>query len=226
MYSTTSEKRECARRIDRLLKKHYGPPPAIAHDAPLDVLVRTILSQNTSDQNSHRAFERLKERFPEWTAVLSASTRQIEATIRVGGLAKTKARRIKAIISQIRRECDTLSLDWLCAMDAQEATKVLTGFKGVGPKTIRCVLLFACGMDVFPVDTHIFRISRRIGLIPESASTERAHQLWDEFLPRGLAYSLHLGLIEHGRRTCAARQPKCTLCCLRSLCNYYQATFA
>jgi len=188
--------------------------------------VRTILSQNTSDRNSHRAFERLKARFTDWTAVLSAPTRQIEATIRVGGLAKTKARRIKAILSQIRRPCDNLSLDWLCAMNAQEAAKVLTGFKGVGPKTIRCVLLFACGMDVFPVDTHIFRVSRRLGLIPERATVKRAHELWDEFLPQGLAYSLHLGLIEHGRQTCFARRPRCPHCCLRGLCRYYHTTFA
>jgi endonuclease-3 len=186
----------------------------------VDVLIQTILSQNTSDTNSHRAFKNLRDRFPQWDDVVAARPAEIENAIRTGGLAKIKAHRIKNILSRIKSEWKTVSLDFLCAMSPEQARAVLAGFKGVGPKTAHCVLLFGCAMDVFPVDTHILRISKRIGLIHESASLERAHELWSEFLPPGLAYPLHINLIEHGRRTCRARNPRCCECCLGDLCCF------
>jgi len=215
------KKQKAVSRIVRLLRKEYGVPPERNAADPLDVLVRTILSQNTSDINSDRAFDELKKRFEDWNSVRLASRLQIEAAIRGGGLAKTKAQRIKEILSQIYNLYGRISLEPVCDMDPSEASSFLSAFKGVGPKTVNCVLLFGCGMDAFPVDTHILRISKRLGLIPQSTGLGLAHRLWAEFLPQGLAYSLHLNLIEHGRRTCRARNPQCFTCCLRHYCKYF-----
>lgn len=214
------EKKKAIRRIERSLRKQYGKPSEKEAADPLDVLVRTILSQNTTDANSGRAFERLRERFGGWDAARRAPCRQIEEAIRVGGLAKVKARRIKKILSQIHESYGEMSLDSLRDMEPGEASAALSAFEGVGPKTVNCVLLFGCAMNVFPVDTHILRISRRLGLIPQNTSLENAHKLWAGFLPDGLAYSLHLNLIKHGRLTCTARRPKCPACCLRRTCKY------
>jgi endonuclease-3 len=214
------KKQESVRSIVRLLRKEYGTPPARNVTDPLDVLIRTILSQNTSDVNSNRAFDELKERFEDWDSVRHASRLQIEAAIRSGGLAKTKARRIKDILSRIHDLYGRMSLDPICDMEPNEASSFLSSLKGVGPKTVHCVLLFGCGLDVFPVDTHILRISKRLGLIPGSTGLGPAHILWAELLPQGAAYSLHLNLIEHGRRTCHARNPQCLSCCLRHCCKF------
>lgn len=208
--------------IERLLRKEYGKPPKREQADPLDVLVQTILSQNTNDRNSGRAFNSLRARFDGWDNVRVAPVRHIEEAIRVGGLAKVKSKRIKEILSQVHKLYGLPSLQSLCTMEPEEAYATLDKFQGVGPKTINCVLLFGCGMDVFPVDTHILRVSKRLGLIPETASLERAHKLWAEFLPPKVAYSLHLNLIEHGRQTCLARRPECDRCCLKRLCRYYR----
>ena len=162
------EKKKVIRRIQRSLRKQYGEPPEKEAADPLDVLVRTILSQNTTDANSSRAFERLRERFGAWDAARRAPCRQIEEAIRVGGLAKVKARRIKKILSQIHESYGEMSLDSLRDMEPGEASAALSAFEGVGPKTVNCVLLFGCAMNVFPVDTHILRIPRRLGLIPQN----------------------------------------------------------
>jgi len=219
--TSLKEKRRLVRRIDKLLREQYGEPSRRAREDPLDVLVRTILSQNTSDVNSHRAFDTLKRRFPDWSAAMRAPARKIEQAIRIGGLARVKARRIKTILSQIHSGHGDLSLRPLRAMDVEQAAQALLAFSGVGPKTANCVLLFGCEMNAFPVDTHILRISKRLGLIPEKTTPERAHTLWPEFLPDGLAYSLHLNLIAHGRQKCRARNPMCPGCCLKSLCRSF-----
>jgi endonuclease-3 len=223
VHSEPGGKKKTVRKIELLLRKEYGVPPKREPTDPLDVLVQTILSQNTSDTNSHRAFERLRQRFDDWNAARLAPVRQIENAIRVGGLARTKAQRIKKILSQIHESYGKLSLHSLCRMKPEQASTTLGRFKGVGPKTVNCVLLFGCGMNVFPVDTHILRVSKRLGLIPDHTSLEHAHRLWTELLPTGLAYPLHLNLIEHGRRTCHAREPRCPRCCLRHICRYYLA---
>lgn len=219
MKSSVEDKKKLARRIERLLRKEYGEPPKRKAEDPINVLVRTILSQNTTDTNSRRAFDTLKMRFPDWNAVRLAPARKIERAIRIGGIARVKARRIKKILSQIHASYDRISLQPLCEMTAKEASTALLAFEGVGPKTVNCVLLFGCGMDALPVDTHILRISKRLGLIPESASLVRAHGLWARFLPGKLAYSLHLNLIAHGRRICRSRKPVCLSCCLRRVCR-------
>jgi len=216
------ERKRAARRIERRLRKEYGEPRKKNVEDPLDILIRTILSQNTSDANSGRAFDGLKERFRDWDAARRASVRQLEQAIRVGGLAKIKSRRIKRILSQIHDDYGKMSLAPLCGMGSEEAATALLAFDGVGPKTVNCVLLFGFGMNVFPVDTHILRISKRLDLIPQGATLERAHTLWAEFLPDGLAYSLHLNLIMHGRRICHARTPKCESCCLGQICKWHK----
>ncbi len=220
MHSSLKDRKAATRKIERLLRGEYGEPHKEKAADPLDVLIRTILSQNTSGANSDRAFEELKKRFADWDTVRKASPRRIEAAIRIGGLAKTKSRRIKNILSQIQNSYGELSLAPFCGMEVKEAVAALLAFDGVGPKTAGCVLLFGFGMDVFPVDTHILRISKRLDLIPENVTLERAHVLWAEFIPDGLAYSLHLNLIAHGRKTCRPRNPGCGACCLNRICKW------
>lgn len=215
------ERKTLVQKIEQLLREQYGFPKKKTSAEPLDVLVQTILSQNTTDANSHRAFERLRDRFDQWDAVMLAPVGQIEEAIRIGGLAKTKARRIQRILSQIHDSYGSLSLQHLCAMTPSDAAGILEKFEGVGRKTINCVLLFGCDMDVFPVDTHILRISKRLGLIPEKTGMERVHTLWATFLPAKTAFPLHLNLIKHGRQTCRARVPGCSECCLKHLCKYF-----
>lgn len=216
---SVEEKRNLTREIYTLLFEEYGKPPKRKADDPIDVLIRTILSQNTSDTNSQRAFDGLKDRFTDWESTVSAPTKKIEQTIRIGGLANVKAKRIKEVLSRIHTEYGSLSLRPLRKMNVKDALEALLKYNGVGLKTANCVLLFGCEMNVFPVDTHILRISKRIGLIPNSASLDRAHDLWVRFLPEKLAYSLHLNLITHGRRICRPRDPRCRNCCLRPVCR-------
>jgi len=215
------KRRTLVQKIERLLRKQYGFPKKKISPDPLDVLVQTILSQNTTDANSHRAFERLRDRFAQWGAVMLAPVGQIEEAIRIGGLAKTKARRIQKILSQIHDSYGSHSLRHLCGMTPSDAAGILQEFEGVGRKTINCVLLFGCDMDVFPVDTHILLISKRLGLIPEKACMERAHTLWVTFLPANTAFPLHLNFIKHGRQTCRAHVPRCSECCLKHLCKHF-----
>lgn len=224
--STVKSKTNTVRAIAALLRATYGEPASREYCDPLDVLVQTILSQNTSDTNSHRAYENLRMRFRTWDAILHARVSEVESAIVVGGLAKTKARRIRDIIREIHAERGEVSLRFLCGMPPDRASEILHRFHGVGPKTVCCVLLFGCGMDVFPVDTHILRISKRLGLFGEKTTLERAHQLWAEFLPAGLAYPLHLNLIEHGRKICRARNPACSNCCISGHCAYFHFTSA
>ncbi|RJP17451.1 MAG: endonuclease III [Candidatus Abyssobacteria bacterium SURF_5] len=216
------EKKRICRTIERLLRKNIGQPRRYPHKDPLDVLIQTILSQNTSDKNSHRAFLTLKRRFKTWESARKAGAAVIEDAIRIGGLAHTKAARIQDILSTIHSEWGEISLRFLCGMNTEKAAALLGAFHGVGLKTINCVLLFGCGQDVFPVDTHILRVSKRLGLIGEAESSGRAHREWAQMAPRGRCYSLHINLIEHGRRVCRARNPRCPSCCLADLCAYYQ----
>jgi endonuclease-3 len=220
--ASPAEKRKFVRSLERLLRKQFGLPQKELRDDPLDVLIQTILSQNTSDINSRRAYQNLRDQFPTWASVLAAATTAVEDAIRNGGLAKIKAARIQSILRSIHKECHETSLRFLCQMDAHEVAAFLCEFPGVGPKTACCVLLFGCGMDVFPVDTHILRISKRLGLLEESVSLERAHQLWSQFIPPGLAHSLHINLIEHGRSVCRARNPLCSSCLLKEHCAFFQ----
>lgn len=216
--SKPSVDRRLVATICRRLARVHGavePPPR----APvLDELVATILSQNTSDANSDAAYAELRARFPDWDAVRQASVAKIADAIRQAGLARQKAPRIKAILNQIHREHGRLSLDFLRDLPDPDARDYLRKFKGVGPKTAACVLLFACGKSVMPVDTHVHRVSRRLGLIGRSTTAEKAHDDLARLVPPRLVLGFHLLLIRHGRAVCVAAKPLCRDCVLLDLC--------
>ncbi|HYM16754.1 MAG TPA: endonuclease III [Dehalococcoidia bacterium] len=220
----------------------YGLPEWRPHHDPTSELVLTILSQNTSDANSGRAFARLLEAFPSWDAVASAPLPALIAAIQPGGLAPTKAPRIQAVLRDIKeRTGGSFDLSFLGELPLQEARDWLRALHGVGPKTVACVLLFALGRPAMPVDTHVFRVAMRLGLIPEripvvrrtppresrqpttdhrsaAMTPEKAHALLEAAVAPDDFYAFHIGLIKHGRRTCAAQRPRCDVCVLRDLC--------
>ncbi len=185
---------------------------------PLDSLIGTVLSQNTTDANSGPAFDRLKAKFPAWETAARAKPGQIAAPIRSGGLAEIKAARIKRILQQIERDRGRLDLSFLDRLPLSEARRYLTNLPGVGPKTAACVLLFSLGKPAFPVDTHVLRVSKRLGLIPPTTTMDRAHDIFADLLQPSQMLPLHLGLVRHGRQVCAARRPKCSICSLAELC--------
>jgi len=210
--------------IHRLLIGHYGDRPWRPRLDPLSELVVTILSQNTNDVNRDRAWQRLQERFgrADWRKVMAAPTDELVEAIRPGGLAQTKAPRIQEALRTILAECGELSLDFLRQMPVEEAKAWLMRLKGVGPKTAAIVLLFSLGQPAFPVDTHVHRVSRRLGLIPPNSSRQKAHHLLEELLPPETYYSFHLNLIAHGREVCHPRVPRCGICVLQRWCDYYR----
>ncbi|MGI5834903.1 MAG: endonuclease III domain-containing protein [Chloroflexota bacterium] len=208
--------------IDRLLEDEYGPPAPRRKPRPLDELILTILSQHTTDANSHRAFESLRQRFPTWEQVMDADPSEIAEAIRSGGLAQTKAIRIKELLLKLWEEYGALDMDFLCDMELDEARRLLLSLGGVGPKTAACVLLFSCGKPAFPVDTHIHRVARRLGLIGTKVTAEEAHLILEKVVPPEKMYPFHLNLIIHGRRTCKAQRPRCEVCPLAPVCNSYQ----
>ncbi|HYY98015.1 MAG TPA: hypothetical protein VE642_05450 [Pyrinomonadaceae bacterium] len=186
----------------------------------LDMLVSVILSQATSDVNSARTFDALKKRFPTWEAVLRARESTIADTIRLGGLANQKAAVIKNLLKQIKEREGSLDLSFLRGAGAEDAARYLSQFRGIGPKTVACTLLFACGAEIFPLDTHIFRVLRRVGLIPAKCSDEFAHRVMNRLVPAGKFYSLHVNLIRHGRKLCRPRDPLCGRCPVVEYCDY------
>lgn len=208
--------------IARRLEVRYGKQVWGGKQEVLDVLIRTILSQNTNDRNRDRAYNALRACFPTWQSLARAEVSQIADAIREGGLAQQKVKRIKEIINWVEQNSSSFSLDFVCDMEFEDAYNFLTSFKGVGPKTAHVVLAFACGCDVFPVDTHILRVSKRLGLLSPKTTLESAHKIWADIVPSGQAYSLHLNLIKFGREICKAGNPRCKECFLRDLCAYYE----
>jgi endonuclease III len=206
------------RAIRDRLRELYGRPVNHPHGHPIAELVRTILSQNTSDFNRDVAYERLRERFPLWEDVRDAPTDEVIDAIRPGGLANTKAPRIQAAIAALAEHPD---LDWLADAPRDEAIKFLTSLPGVGRKTAACVMLFALGRPEIPVDTHVYRVGGRLGLFPEHASFEVAHDEMLRITDPDDAYELHINLIRHGRRICRPR-PRCEQCALRRMCPYWR----
>jgi endonuclease-3 len=201
-----------------LLASEYGPLASPRRFDPLTELVLTVLSQNTSDRNSHPAFEALRRRFPSWEEMAGASENEIARPIWQGGLARIKARRLKAILREIQERRGRLDLEFLRALPTAEARAWLRALPGVGPKTAAVVLLFSLGKPALPVDTHVHRVAVRLGLIPPGTSREKAHELLEAIVPPADFYPFHLYLLEHGRRVCRARQPRCPLCRLNSIC--------
>ncbi len=213
--------RETIYEVDKLLAQVYGDKRWRKHAEPIDELVATVLSQHTNDVNRDRAFRQLKRRFPNWEQVLHAPTRSIAAAIKPAGLSNQKAPRIKAILQRIAEANEgKLSLNFLAEMPVSEAMNWLKRLPGVGPKTAACVLLFSFGKPVFPVDTHIYRISKRLGWLDEKVSEARANELLDKVVPDEIKYRLHLNMIAHGRKICKPQNPRCDECVLKHLCGY------
>jgi len=214
-----------ARKVGPVLKAldaFYGTPRK-HRDDPLAVLVRGVLSQNTSDVNSGRAYGDLMDRFGGWPGVAAAKPRQIARAIRSGGLADQKARTIRDVMRWVAEQADGYSLDFLNDVASPEAERRLTALKGVGIKTARLVLLFGFDRPVFVVDTHVHRVSGRLGLITGKCGRDKAHVLLDEMIPDGAKYTGHMLMIQHGRRTCRARRPLCDECPVRKWCVYVRA---
>jgi endonuclease III len=202
------------RRIRDRLREVYGRPIAPPHGQGLDELILTVLSQSTNDRNRDVAFLRLRDRFPSWEAVRDAPNAEVEAAIRPGGISKVKSVRIQEIL----RELDGDDLSELADLTVAEGRDKLVALPGVGRKTAACVLLFAFGKRDVPVDTHVSRVGRRLGLFREKAPFEELHDTMLALTPRGQELELHVNLLRHGRRTCHARRPQCDECALLRLC--------
>lgn len=203
--------------IDRRLREAFGEPQKPRFSDPLEVLVRTILSQNTSDRNRDQAYAALRARFPRWEDILAAPEEEVAEAIKPAGLFRQRARRIREVLSRIQKERGTLSLDFLAELSDADAEKWLLSLPGVGKKTAYVVLLFAFGREKFPVDTHIARVTKRLGLWDGRGDP---HDALAPLIPAGRAYRLHLNLIRLGREICRPRKPRCTQCPLLELCQY------
>jgi len=210
-------------RISRLadaLEGQFGRPrPPRKKSRPLDSLIATLLSQNTNDRNSYRAWLRLKRQFPSWAKVHKAPWQAVAKAIEVGGLKNQKARRIKLILRKVLKQRGSFSLDFLKQMSNEEALEYLLAMKGVGSKTAACVLVFSLGRDVFPVDTHIHRICNRLALA-KTKSADETYEAMKPLLPLGSAYSFHVNLIHFGRQTCRSNNPLCGQCVLFDECSF------
>lgn len=213
-----------ALRIHQKLLETYGEPTWRNPLPPVDELVSTILSQNTNDANRDRAFEALRAKFPDWEAVRDADANEVIAAIRPAGLANQKGPRIQGVLREISAERGSLDLSFLQDLPLEEARAWLTRFNGVGPKTAAIVLCFSLGRPAFPVDTHIYRVTGRIGLRPEKMTVEQAHPHLERLFPPQAYYVAHLNLIRLGREVCAARKPDCPACPVRALCAYEPKT--
>jgi endonuclease-3 len=206
--------------ISLKLEKTYGKKLWRAHQEPLPQLIATILSQNTSDQNSYRAYANLMSRFGNWDRIRRAKVGTIANALRSGGLADIKAQRIKDILNQIHNENHHLNLGFLKKWPTEKIREYLGAFKGVGDKTIACVLLFSLKRPVMPVDTHVLRVSKRLGLVPQKANPHDAETILEGMVPPRAIYQFHLNLIQHGRVTCKAARPRCQSCVLLANCDY------
>ena len=211
--------------VHQRLLDFYGHPQWRKPLPPLDELISTILSQNTNDLNRDTAFNALKESFTSWEALRDAPLRQVKAAIRTAGLANQKAPRIQAALRSITKLRGQLSLEFLRDLPAPEAKIWLRQFKGVGPKTAAIVLQFSLGKPAFPVDTHIYRVTGRLGLRPAGMNVEKAHDYFEKLLPPENYYAAHLNLIRLGREICVARKPRCPDCPLKNLCDYYAENY-
>jgi endonuclease-3 len=212
---------ERALAVHHRLIEVFGEPTWRNPLPPVDELISTILSQNTNDINRDRAFTSLRRRFPTWEAVKDADPAQVVDAIRQAGLANQKGPRIQGVLREIAAQRGALDLDFLKDMPPSEARAWLTRFKGVGLKTSAIVLLFSLGMPAFPVDTHIYRVTGRLGLRPAKMSVEQAHPYLEAIFPPRTYYAVHLNLIRLGREVCQARRPLCPTCPVRDLCDYF-----
>lgn len=214
----TNSNRATVSEILDALRTVYGLPRPHASNPAIDELVQTILSQHTSDTNTARAFASLREKFMNWAAVIDAPTALVADAIRTGGLAEVKAPRIQQVLRDVRERAGSFDLTFLAEMPERDARAWLTRLHGVGPKTASCVLLFSLDRAVMPVDTHVHRVTLRLGLIPERTTADRAHELLENQIPVDRMYEAHMLFIQHGRQTCIARRPRCMDCVLVQWC--------
>ncbi len=210
--------------IHEKLIETFGEPVWRTPLPAIDELVSTILSQNTNDVNRDRGFNALRAQFPAWEQVRDANPKEVIEAIRPAGLANQKGPRIQQVLRSITEERGSLNLNFLADLPLEEARAWLTKFNGVGPKTAAIVLCFSLNRPAFPVDTHIYRVSGRIGLRPEKMTVEQAHPHLESIFPPETYYVAHLNLIRLGREVCGARKPNCPQCPIRSLCNYRKKT--
>ncbi len=210
-----------SKKVCDILIRYYGKAVSSRKLPPLDELVMTILSQHTNDVNMFRAYESLKERFSTWEEVLDAPQEEVAMFIRSSGMYNLKAKRIQAALREINERVGKLDLSLLETMELEEAKNWLTSLHGVGPKTAAIVLLFSFERPVLPVDTHVWRVTKRLGLIGNKVSREKAHVLLEQIMPRSCIPSLNKNLVRHGREVCRAQNPKCDECFLSHLCDYY-----
>lgn len=213
-----------ALEVHQRLLEVYGEPIWRNPLPAIDELVSTILSQNTNDLNRDRAFNSLRAKFPTWEAVRDANVEAVIAAIRLAGLANQKGPRIQQVLQAITAERGSLDLSFLADLSVDKARAWLTKFNGVGPKTAAIVLCFSLNMPAFPVDTHIYRVTGRIGLRPERMTVEQAHPYLEGIFPPETYYAAHLNLIRLGRETCDARKPLCGKCPIRDLCDFEPKT--
>lgn len=215
------ELEQVALQVSQRLLDFYGVPVWRTPLPAVDELVSTILSQNTNDLNRDRAFEALQKRFPTWDEICEVTPDEIISAIRPAGLANQKGPRIQQVLRDIRMERGSLDLTFLKDWPVEKGRSWLMGFKGVGPKTAAIVLLFSLGLPAFPVDTHIYRVTGRIGLRPDGMTVEAAHTHLEKLFPPESYYAAHLNLIQLGRQICTARHVNCSICPLQDVCNYY-----
>ena len=209
------------RRINNILEESLGVPrQATKLPPPMDMLVATILSQNTNDKNSHRAFLALRKRFPTWEKVATAPLRSLKAAIRIGGMANQKGPRIRNVLRSIRDMYGRYDLSALRRKGSEDVIEELTGLEGVGVKTAACVLLFSLRRDIFPVDTHVHRICGRLDLTPGARTPEQTFRMMQPLVPPGKGYSFHTNLIRFGRSICRATNPACGVCPLFDECLF------
>jgi endonuclease-3 len=209
--------KELIKRLDN----HYGLKEWSRWREPVGELVRTILSQNTTDKNSLKAYADLQEAYPTWEDILLAEEADIANVIRSGGLANTKAKKIKKALAEIKKHHGSIDLEFLADYELTEAAKYLISLDGVGPKTAACVLIFSFNFPMIPADTHVHRLSNRIGIV-DGSTREKTQELLQDEIPDKNKYSFHLNLIEHGRQICKAKNPGCANCFLQDICDYFQ----
>ena len=207
------------REIYQRLKRRFGPLDPPRRLDPLEELIVTVLSQNTSDVNRDRAYAALRRRYPTWEALAAADEPELADAIRPGGLGQTKAPRILAILAEIRqREGGSLDLSWMRTAPSTRIRRYLTSLPGVGPKTAACVLAFSLGRAVLPVDTHVHRVARRLGFIDDRTTAAAAHEVMEGVVSARLRVRMHVGMIRLGREICRSGRPLCSTCPLQSLC--------
>ena len=224
MLSSNTAARHKYRTVSRFLVQVYGEPQRKRYLPPVDQLVNTILSQQTTGANRERAFQGLKTRFASWEAVMNAPLEEVRQAILPAGLANQKAPRIQEALRFIQQERGELNIDFLARLPVDEAKSWLTKMRGVGPKTASIILLFTFGLPAFPVDTHVHRVSKRLGLIGTKVTADKAHEMLENIVEPAAYYAFHVNLIRHGREVCQAREPKCHICIVQEHCDYFQRT--